>query len=245
MGIYIIALESRKEYAISTLKEFGLRESTTVVDAVNRDAFEIADLVKAGKLREGFEPALKNWEFRRKGIVACALSHQKAMKMFLKDKTLTHAVIFEDDIILQEGIRGRIARVQGKDPENISILKYLHDLAKSSNQEPTWDGLNLGICSKECGDTAKVLPGRIKLIQSSQPYCTHAYIYTRHAAEVELEANIPIHRSEDRIRVDLMESGTFTYLSTVPRIFDQNPEDDATGEKSIHKKSTLDMPICH
>eukprot|EP00466_Bigelowiella_natans_P014348 jgi/Bigna1/67145/fgenesh1_pg.3_\ len=242
LGFYVIAMEDRKEYATSILEQIGLQNSTRVVDAIDRNSFNEANLVKSGQLQRGFSKKL--WDFRRKGIIACALSHQKALKMFLKDKTLTHAVVFEDDIILQEGIRERIAKAQGKDQGKINILQYIHDLAKSSSKEPKWDGINLGICSPYCGDTMAMLPGGIKLIQAPQPYCTHAYMYTRRAAEIELEANVPIHQSEDKIRVDLVNDGSFKYFSTVPRIFDQNPNDEVTGAKSIHGKSDLDIPEC-
>lgn len=99
----------------------------------------------------------------------------------------------------------------------------------------------MGRCWDECpAEQLMMLEGGIRVVNSCNSFCTHAYILTKHGAEILLDYNRPIRASADAIRVALHQEGVMKYHSLMPRVFDQAT---ATQRDAIHMTNN-NLPQC-
>mmetsp|Transcript_40700 Transcript_40700/g.68083 ORF Transcript_40700/g.68083 Transcript_40700/m.68083 type:complete len:363 (-) Transcript_40700:341-1429(-) len=170
LGIYVVTLPRRARHVHDFLLEAGLSAVSTIFPAVLARSFRMVDLLAEGKIHPGASVHREE--------VACTLSHRECMAKFLANSELTHAAIFEDDVIFNPRILHNITTLKSKflldaaskgavTPSSLPsllssppltstsdspsfILEVLRRLADTS-ESAGWDGLNMGRCLDSCG----------------------------------------------------------------------------------------------
>jgi glycosyl transferase family 25 len=122
MKAYMISLNESTE-KIAYLKSFGI--DTILVKGVNGKTVQIEDIIK--------RVSNKYKNFGPKSAIGCAISHMNTWKMFLEtdDK---YAIIFEDDVVLEDNFVDKLEISIKEVPEDYDIL-YLGCTGCDNNQK--------------------------------------------------------------------------------------------------------------
>lgn len=186
--------------------EFELRDvNYTLFSAV--DGKNLTD-VQSKMMNDYIMPETLN-----RGQIGCFLSHLSLWKNIV-DKNIPHTLILEDDILVNGPINlllPKLCKVEGYD------ILYLGHYFEPSK-----------------GDLVGYV-GKYAIHNSTQPYCTHAYIITNEGAKKMIEymnknkSNMPI----DNLMIKLYHEGKIKSMSIYPTIVDQNGSESTINEKKL------------
>lgn len=220
MLIYVISLKEPKE-KIEYLQTFGLQPRW--IEGVNGQALD------RKAIRENVSSYFQY--LCPKSAIGCALSHFKAWNEFLQTNE-KYAVVFEDDVVLENFFIDRLYNALNHVPDNYDIL-YLGCFGCDSE--------NVSNVYKISG----VLYGKNKrkgqinqyISIPEYAYATHAYVISREGAKkilYFLEGKIYDHI--DLMLQQLSSSNRINTYVTTPRLAFQTSTDSSTSEnvKSKH-----------
>jgi glycosyl transferase family 25 len=131
-----------------------------------------------------FEELAKRPHIQHKGMYGCILSHYYIYEKIVANK-LPYALILEDDVVIQAGIKAVLAELETKIQANEAILLFTQN-----NFMPT-------VLSEQNSET---LPGKHRLSYPMEPWAlgsTAGYIISQAAAKGMLNYMLPIHVGPD------------------------------------------------
>mmetsp|Transcript_10778 Transcript_10778/g.14990 ORF Transcript_10778/g.14990 Transcript_10778/m.14990 type:complete len:272 (+) Transcript_10778:124-939(+) len=224
IGIFAITLDEHIGHVNNFLEKNALKDRAVIFPAVRKDRLQHESLIATGELGE--EASLSP------GEIACSMSHRGVLESFLKNESLSHALIFEDDAEINPMANDVFAK-----SEDLSLMQFIEELAATS-KELKWDALNLGRCWAHCRyDKYFTTVKGFDVVHTWSSLCTHAGLFTRKGAQTHLRNTMPIRQAED---VGRQYAPNFRYLSISPRMFVQKENRDAM---SINKK-VKKLPEC-
>jgi len=212
IGFYSLTMPKRLEHVQRFAARHGFQMN--IVPGVIAKNLNETELVESGEIVMNFCPPTMT--------VALAQGHRNALKEFLKSEN-DFGIIFEDDVAV--GGSQIEHRAYGERP----ILEIMDELA-STHDEVKWDWLNLGRCIDHCAEE-KVLIERVegtknvKLVESGNPMCAHAYMVTRRGAKMLLKNTWPFYAPWDVMPMLMHKASKkneFKLFSTTPRLFVQD-----------------------
>jgi len=223
IGFYALTMPARLDHVKSFAQKHGM-DMQIVPGVVARDLNETR-MMEDGEIVMTYCPPTI--------AVALAQGHRNALKAFLKSNN-NFGMIFEDDVAVGPNQDEDVA--YGKRP----ILKILDEMA-STSKDLKWDWLNLGRCIDHCLEDKIVLRNMkgtngVNIVESSNSMCAHSYMVTRRGAEQLLRNTWPFYAPWDVMPLIMdkaSRNNEFKFLSTTPRLFDQ----DRTIGPSLHTDS--------
>ena len=219
--VFVISMPNAKgklklANAQKLLTQCGLENSNHLLAVVGK-TIAPQDALEAGIISKQFDLGAPIEVLS--GTIGCMLSHMAFWTWLVNQNTYDHAVIFEDDIMLD-------ARVTN----NQQIPQYINAAIKAMPED--WSVLFLGSCICDC---EQYVPQSIPyLVKTERSLCTHAYVVSKHGARTFL-ANLP------------QEKGVDTFMHVVAQqmhmqCFDTNPSwfwQDVAQFKSDIRNSTM------
>jgi GR25 family glycosyltransferase involved in LPS biosynthesis len=231
MKVYLISLNDSKE-KIDYLKQFGIE--TTLVKGVDGKTASSEDLARVSKMYQIIGP---------KGAIGCALAHLNTWKQFLETEE-EYAIIFEDDVILEDNFLENLNAILKEVPETYDIL-YLGCTGCDHTQ-------NINII-KHIGKLwfiHKDIPAHQQISKHvgkpSIAFATHAYIVSRKGAKQLLElleGNISNH-IDFCIQKLVLDKKIESYVAT-PRIVHQTSADSSPSENVVSNYPLLINSMLH
>lgn len=198
---YIICVPSRLTMALESCKSFGV--NPIVVPAIMGDELNVQKLLKEKKIRHWFA-------LQKKNVIACYLSHLKALRMFLLDKqSPEYAVFFEDDI--------KPNQPNSLFHERLQLLQKELEQVKQLGID--WDILYLGHCWANCKQFKKLT---LQLTTGGSPVCNHAYVLTRKGAETIVQESGCMKDAYDQFVNKLIKEKKLKEMIVMPPLFYQN-----------------------
>ena len=127
--------EDRKKIIVDILKESGFSENEyEIIDAVYGNNLAISPTLELYKMFEGNDFA------SRCGFIGCALSHYGLWMELLKDTTNEYYIIIEDDVMLCDGYKEQISKLESEFKDK-DILYHGYLMLKNDrlNNKDTYD----------------------------------------------------------------------------------------------------------
>lgn len=182
--VYAISLPSRVDRVIQQLKNGGdgVFQSASILNAFNKKDMDLAKLQRQGYLDNND----RLWDFnesKRLGFSGCHMSHIGVLLDFLRDKNAKHALVFEDDIVIDWD-------------KTRSFIKSMDPHFKPHDVDMVY----FGYCLE--GKHTPIVQNEIDIIEN--PMCRHAYIINRRAAEILTQGAYPLDQTGDRKTIQLM-----------------------------------------
>lgn len=155
--------------------------------------------------------------------IALTMAHRNAIQAFL-DSDYSHAVIFEDDVLIDH---------KWKRPYFISSDSVLEVIAQQSDELGV-DWLNLGRCVDKCLADRTVTTFidhdvyNFEFVDSTNPMCAHSYMMNKASAKKIMKHTWPMWNVWDvmPIMMHVADRGqgnkNFKLLSITPRLFEQD-----------------------
>jgi len=245
----VVTLEGRRAHVEAFLHESGLEDFAVITPATLKTEVNFAQLRAMNKINNSHLVA---------GEIACTQSHHHVLRQFINDTTLTHAIVFEDDVVPNPNVLRRLQASKGKNGTSSAsssshvLVSLIEELAATSHTLG-WHGLNLGRCYDYCDvdvDLQRVSSASydgnasppLRIVHSCRPLCTHAYMMTRDGAEHLLWTKV-YRSAEDVRRQEMSRFGNLRYFSVTPRVFDQ-ARAEGGGAGGINEKQGAELPEC-
>jgi len=238
IGIYQISMPSKLDQALEFQTSVGIRDRTKTLPGVLKTSIDVKDLLQTHVVRNSTKPPKSRWDKNEVRTVnteiACAMAHRNAYRKFLANETLTHALIFEDDVQVSVNAFNQIK----KSGSTGGLMDVVRTLASTST-ELGWGMLNLGRCNAFCAlennskETNKKSIGPIRIVKGSGD-CTTAYLLTRNGAQSLHEGTLPMFSPIDFMQKNVLGKAV---LDITPRLFAQIQ----SNTNSMHN---YDKPEC-
>eukprot|EP00472_Partenskyella_glossopodia_P000746 CAMPEP_0197543164 /NCGR_PEP_ID=MMETSP1318-20131121/68094_1 /TAXON_ID=552666 /ORGANISM="Partenskyella glossopodia, Strain RCC365" /LENGTH=283 /DNA_ID=CAMNT_0043102481 /DNA_START=337 /DNA_END=1188 /DNA_ORIENTATION=+ len=234
IGVYSAALESRKVNLRSFFHSIGFTgDNVQIFDAIIPDEAYRARLKVETKLLPDSKLTL--------GELGCKMSHMMMLQAFVKQHQYDYAVVFEDDVALNSTLMESLNSTLGDTIEEIARGQSTYN----------WQAINLGRCFDQCwndqilGD-ATSQSDELKVVNSTRPSCSHAYMVSKQGAAMLLEwaEHTKNRMASDNAMMALSKNNeNFTYFAITPRLFQQSVEatdsmhsNGATRECDVEKE---------
>jgi GR25 family glycosyltransferase involved in LPS biosynthesis len=217
MKAYMISLNDSTE-KIDYLKSFGIE--TVLVKGVNGKTIPDEEIVKrVSNTYKTFGP---------KGAIGCAISHMNTWKMFLETND-EYAIIFEDDVILEDNFNEKLKLALEDIPKNYDIL-YLG--CAGCDEEQKFNAVKFIatlFMSPKTFNPPQKISDHISI--PSVALCTHAYIVSRRGATKLLDQlDGKINNHIDICIQNLVLDNQIESYSVTPRVAYQTSTDDNQSE---------------
>ena len=167
------------------MQRWGFHDAE-LVDGPAKEQINLEEMISTGLvLPEYMDVLWQEVQYHPQGKVACHLGHLEILKIFLKQKLKSYALIFEDD--LEEG------------PE-MSLQDDLKDFFSLVPQD--FDLLHLGFVRESRSARCEVPGTQGRVFRSAEALGRHAYLLTRKTAELLLQETLPMYNHGDKMFQD-------------------------------------------
>ena len=212
MKAYLISLNEASE-KIAYLRSFGI--DPILVKGVNGKTAPIEEIEK--RVSNSYVT------FGPKSAIGCGISHMNTWKMFLETND-QYAIIFEDDVILEDNFMEKLKLCLEEVPEDYDIL-YLGCTGCDNDQKINIIKLKANLLFAQTFDPYQQVTENVAI--PSVAFATHAYVVSRKGATnllQYLDGNLD-HHIDICIQKLVLANKIESYSST-PRIAYQTSTDD-------------------
>lgn len=194
--VVVITLPERENNVKTAMK--NLKVEPKIFEAIKKDSLDLEELKEDGVITRECN--------LNKGRIACHLSHLSVITEFLDDPECDKILIFEDDLL---------------DNNGDDLLTVQDTIKNVMNNIPSdWDLIYFGKCWDLCHDAIKIND----YVNKSYPLCRHAYGISKKGASKILKYSLPISKPGDEHIRNLSIEGKLNIYTPKNNIFEQNRE---------------------
>lgn len=193
--VVVITLPERENNVKTVMKNLKIRPK--IFEAIKKDKLNVEELKKNGVITKDCK--------LNKGRIACHLSHLSVIREFLNDPNSDRILIFEDDLL---------------DNNGDDLLTVQDTIKNVMNNIPSdWDLIYFGKCWDLCSSNIKIND----YVNKSYPLCRHGYAVSKMGAIKLLEYCLPIINKNGDLHIrDLSIEGKLNIYTPNTNIFYQN-----------------------